>query len=98
MAIAAPKPSGSIDFGRAIGFVTDDPEWLKKVLVGGVFALLCAILGGVLFLFGYVARVLRRVAAGETRPLPEWDDLGGVFCDGGRPFAPRPLYPPSPPS
>ena len=92
MAIAAPKPSGSIDFGRAIGFVTDDPEWLKKVLVGGVFALLCAILVGVPFVFGYVARVLRRVAAGETRPLPEWDDLGGFFGDGVRLFGVQLVY------
>jgi hypothetical protein len=92
MATAAPVPSGSIDFGRSFAFLTEDPEWLGKVLVGGLFALLSAVLVGLPFVLGYVARTLKRVAAGEPRPLPAWDDLGGIFNDGLRVFGVQMVY------
>jgi hypothetical protein len=62
--------------------VLDDPEWLKKILIGGAFSLASALIVGIFFVAGYWARLLKRVAAGEPRPLPEWDDLGGIFKDG----------------
>ena len=86
MATAAPPPSDTIDFGRCFTFVTEDPEWLTKVLVGGLFTLLSAVLVGIPFLLGYWGRTLKNVAAGQPRPLPEWDDLGGIFSDGLRLF------------
>lgn len=84
MATAAPPPSDTVDLGRCFTFVTEDPDWLTKVLVGGLFALLAAVLVGLPFLFGYWGRTLRNVATGQPRPLPEWDDLGGIFSDGLR--------------
>jgi hypothetical protein len=84
MSTASPAPSGTVDFGRAFTSVTQDPDWIKKVLVGGVFALLCSVLVGVPFLLGYWSRTLRNVVAGAARPLPEWDDLGGLFGEGLR--------------
>ena len=30
-------PSDSIDLGRAFRFVPEDPDWIKKILIGGVF-------------------------------------------------------------
>ena len=78
MATAAPTPSPTIDLGRAFTFVTEDPEWVTKVLVGGLFALLSAILVGIPFVLGYWGRTLGNVAAGRPRPLPAWDDLGGA--------------------
>jgi hypothetical protein len=84
MATAPPPASGTFDFGRCFTFVTEDPEWLTKVLVGGLFALLSAILVGVPFVLGYWGRTFRNVARGEPRPLPAWDDLGGIFADGLR--------------
>jgi len=92
MASAAPAPSGSVDFGRCFTFLTEDPEWIVKVLIGGVFALLCTILVGAPFLLGYVARTMKRVAAGDPRPLPAWDDLGGLFGDGLRLFGVQIVY------
>jgi Protein of unknown function (DUF4013) len=92
MATPAPVPSGSIDFGRCFAFLTEDPEWLGKVLVGGLFTLLSAALVGLPFVLGYVARTLKRVAAGEARPLPAWDDLGGIFNDGLRVFGVQMVY------
>jgi hypothetical protein len=84
MATAAPPPSDTIDFGRCFTFVTEDPEWLTKILVGGLFTLLSAVLVGIPFVLGYWGRTLRNVAAAEPRPLPAWDDLGGIFSDGLR--------------
>jgi hypothetical protein len=71
-----------VDFGRCFRFVVDDPEWVKKILIGGAFALASALIVGLFFVAGYWVRLLKGVAAGEARPLPEWDDLGGIFRDG----------------
>lgn len=84
MATAAPGPSGTVDFGRCFTFVTEDPEWVTKVLLGGLFTLLSAVLVGVPFIMGYWGRTMKNVAAGQPRPLPAWDDLGGIFSDGLR--------------
>jgi uncharacterized protein DUF4013 len=73
-----------LDFARAFRFVVDDPDWIKKILIGGVFTLLSAILVGAPFVSGYFVRLLRNVAHGHERPLPPWDDLGGLFIDGLR--------------
>ena len=71
-----------MDFGRCFRFVVDDPEWIKKLLIGGAFTLASALIIGIFFVAGYWVRMLKQVAAGDPRPLPEWDDLGGVFSDG----------------
>lgn len=82
MATALPAPSRTIDFGRSFSFIGEDPDWIKKVLLGGLFVLLSAVLVGIPFLLGYWSRALKRAAAGEARPLPDWDDLGGLFSEG----------------
>lgn len=73
---------GSLDFGKGFQFVFEDPEWIKKVLVGGLFVLLSSVFVGLLFLGGYFLRLIQRAARGEPRPLPGWDDLGGILTDG----------------
>jgi hypothetical protein len=87
-----PAPRGSVDFGRSFTFVTEDPEWVKKILIGGAFALACALLVGVPFVLGYFARTLRNVVADQPRPMPDWDDLGGLFNEGLRLTAVYLLY------
>ena len=85
MATAAPgAPRGNIDFGRSFTYVSEDPDWLKKVLIGGLFGLACMVLVGIPFVLGYFSRTLRNVAAGTRPELPEWDDLGGLFEEGLR--------------
>jgi hypothetical protein len=78
----SPSPSGSIDIGRIFGFVIEDPEWVKKVLIGAAFTLASSFIIGIFFVMGYWVRLVRNVAAGVARPLPTWDDLGGIFKDG----------------
>lgn len=74
----------TLDFGRAFQFVFEDPDWVKKILIGGLFQLLGALVIGIPFFVGYFLRVVRRTAQGEPRPLPDWDDLGGLFSEGLR--------------
>jgi hypothetical protein len=71
-----------IDFGRAFQFFFEDPEWVKKTVMGSLFVLLTMVLIGAPFLAGYGMAVMRRTARGEARPLPEWDDYGKYFMDG----------------
>jgi hypothetical protein len=76
----------SLDFGRAFRFVLDDPERVKKILMGSLFVLLSMFVIGGVFLAGYLSRLIQRTARGETHPLPAWDDLGDLFRTGLRAF------------
>lgn len=76
------RPAGSIDFVRPLAFVFEDPRWLSKVLMGGVFVLASAILIGIPFLAGYLAKLARNVVDGVEPALPEWDDLAEFFSEG----------------
>lgn len=78
---AAPR-SNVLDFAQAFRFFFEDPDWVKKLLIGGLLALGGVILIPTIFSAGYALRVVRRTAAGEARPLPEFDDWGGLFVDG----------------
>jgi hypothetical protein len=82
-----PPASGtSFDFLKPLTFVFDDPRWLQKVLIGGLFVIASFILIGVFFIFGYMARLARNVIRGDQYPLPEWDDLGEYFAEGVKLF------------
>ena len=73
-------------------FVFEDPNWVQKILIGGLFQLASMLLIGIFFVLGYMARVTRNVAARVQYPLPEWDDLGGYFNEGVRLFVVGLLY------
>jgi hypothetical protein len=81
----ASSPSATIDIGKVFRFVPEDPAWIQKILIGGAFTLLSGLLVGIPFVAGYWVRTMRGVAAGEPRPLPEWNDLGGLFGEGLKP-------------
>lgn len=82
-----------MDIGLALTYVTRDPQWIKKVLIGGLIVLVSAlfsiILVGLLGLAvfgGYIVRTVRNVTNGEPNPLPEWDDMGGDLARGLKAF------------
>ena len=81
------SPSPDLDLGQAFRFFFEDPDWIKKMLIGAVFMLLSSLIIGGIFVGGYAVHIVRRVARGEPRPLPEWEDLGAFFGDGLRAFA-----------
>lgn len=80
------------DFGKPFTYVFDDPRWLQKILIGGLFYLASFLLVGWFFILGYVARVVRNIIADVKLPLPEWEDLGGFFNEGVRLFAISLIY------
>ena len=79
-----------MDIGSAFTFVFDDDDWIKKLAIGGGIAiggviLLPLLLVGLLLFFplsGYMLEVIKNVRDGHERPLPEWDDFGGLFKTG----------------
>ncbi|HVR43883.1 MAG TPA: DUF4013 domain-containing protein [Thermoanaerobaculia bacterium] len=87
-----PAARQTIDFGRPFSFTFEDPDWIRKILIGGVMYLLAFVLIGMFFIFGYLARFVRNVAAGAPRPLPEWDQWGRDFGEGVRLFAIMLIY------
>lgn len=72
------------DFAAPFRYVFDDPEWLQKILIGGLFYLAGFLVVGWFFVLGYVAQVARNVVAGVERPLPVWQDVGTFFVEGAR--------------
>lgn len=59
-----------------------DPRWITKIAIGGLFYLAAFFLIGMFFIMGYCARLTRNVIAGVPNPLPEWDELGEYFAEG----------------
>jgi hypothetical protein len=84
---AAPPPAKpQFDFAKPFTYVFEDPDWLKKIAIGGLFYLAGFLIVGWFFIFGYMARTTRNIIAGHPRPLPEWEDLGAFFNEGLRLF------------
>ncbi len=69
-----------MDIGRAIQYWLSDPDWIKKVLIGGLIAIIPIV--GWLIVGGYYIRVIQRVSSGTDTPLPEWGDWGGDLVRG----------------
>ncbi len=68
-----------MDIGKAFSYVFEDPDWLKKVGIGGVVLLIPIVNFAV---FGYMLTTTKNVADGQAQPLPEWSDFGGFFMKG----------------
>lgn len=79
-----PADPNAFDFAKPFTFVFDDPRWLNKILIGGLFVLASMFIVGWFFVLGYCARLARNVIADVPNPLPEWDDLGDFFGEGAR--------------
>ena len=80
---APPTGSGTqFDFLRPFTFAFQDPRWVTKILIGGLFYIAAFFLIGIFFILGYCAKLFRNVLAGVADPLPEWDELGEFFSEG----------------
>jgi hypothetical protein len=69
-----------VDIGRSIQYVFQDPDWIKKVLIGGILMIIPII--GWMIVSGYYLRTVKNVIAGQDLPLPEWGDWGGDLVRG----------------
>ncbi len=72
-----------MDIGKAFSYVTNDPDWLKKILIGGIISMIPVINFASM---GYVVEVIRRVANDDPYPLPDWDNFGVYFSEGFKVF------------
>lgn len=71
-----------IDWFRSFYFFADDPQWVGKLLVGGLFVMLSAVVIGSFFVYGYLMRLLRAVVHGDDKTLPDWSGWRELFADG----------------
>jgi hypothetical protein len=78
-----------MDIGSAFTYVFDDPDWIKKLAIGGGIILAGIILlpilvGLALFLpiGGYMLETIKNVRDARPTPLPEWTDFGNLFSKG----------------
>lgn len=59
----------------SIKYQTQGADWLKRVGIGGVVALLSIFIVPAFTLQGYMLEVMRRVMGGDTDDPPAWDEL-----------------------
>lgn len=70
-----------MDLSRALAYITDDDDWLKKLLIGGLLTLIPIV--GQFWLMGYLTELLKNVIEGRESPLPELlDDFGDKLVQG----------------
>ena len=69
-----------MDVGRAFGFVFDDEEWIKKILIGGGVSLIPIV--GTFLIYGYMLEIIRRIYTADAEELPDWEDFGGYLVRG----------------
>lgn len=72
-----------MDFGMAFGFVFQDKDWLRKVLIAALVSLIPII--GQLVVLGWGLSVTRRVMARDPQPLPDLD-FGNDLARGFQAF------------
>ncbi|MCX8024882.1 MAG: DUF4013 domain-containing protein [Thermanaerothrix sp.] len=72
-----------MDFGRAFGFVFQDKDWLRKIIIPALVSLIPII--GQLIVLGWGLNVTRRVMAHDPEPLPDLD-FGGDLARGFQAF------------
>lgn len=69
-----------MDIGKAFSFVTEDEQWITKVILGGLISLIPFV--GVFIIYGYIFRIAKNVARGNPQPLPAWDEFGDMLARG----------------
>ena len=65
---------------KAFTFVTEDEQWITKVLIGGLIQFVPLL--GTIAILGYSYRVAQNVARGNPRPLPAWGEFGDFLGRG----------------
>jgi hypothetical protein len=70
-----------MDIGRSFSYITEDEEWWKQVLIGGLLTLIPVI--GPFYALGYQVQVIKNVLQGREVPLPDaLEDFGDKLLKG----------------
>lgn len=68
----------NMDIMEEIKFPSKDSEWIQKVLIGGVIAIIPIVN---LIVCGYLLKVMK--GAMDNKPsMPKWEDWGNLFMNG----------------
>lgn len=70
------------NISKAFSFVFDDPQWLTKVLVGGLVLFASVLIFPLPLLIGYLVELRTNIINKKTPLLPEWTDLGQKYTRG----------------
>ena len=68
-----------MDIGKSFTYVFEDPNWIMKILIGGIVSIVPIVNFAAL---GYMVTTLKNVADGQAQPLPEWGNFGDYFMKG----------------
>lgn len=71
-----------MDINKSIRFVTEDKQWLSKLLIAVLMSILAFLIVPALIIQGYVVKIIRQVMNGVWDGLPEWDNYGDLLRDG----------------
>lgn len=71
-----------VDVNKAVRYVTEDKQWISKVLIGALLSILSFLILPAFILAGYVVKIIRQVMNGQWDGLPEWEDWGELLRDG----------------
>ncbi len=66
----------------AIGYPWRGEQNLARILIGGILGALVFFVVPLFLGNGYLVRVVRQVATGDTETPPAWEDWGELFVDG----------------
>ena len=68
-----------MDIGKSFSYMMEDPNWIMKIVIGGIVSLIPIVNFAA---WGYMLTVMRNVAEGHPTPLPEWGEFGAHFMKG----------------
>lgn len=69
----------------ALSYPTEDDDWIKTVLIGGVLTFFGFLIIPIMLVYGYLVNVIRRTTAGDPEP-PEFEEWGQLLTDGAQGF------------
>ena len=70
-----------MDIGRSFSYITEDEDWWKQVLIGGLLTLIPVI--GPFYAMGYMVQAIKNVIEGREVPLPDaLEDFGDKLVKG----------------
>lgn len=70
------------NIGKAFSFVFDDPQWLTKVLGGGLVLLSSIFIIPIPLLVGYLVELRANIVNRKSPLLPTWSNLGSKYSKG----------------
>jgi hypothetical protein len=69
-----------MEFGKAFSYQFQDPDWIKKILIGALIMLIPLV--GELVVIGWGFEITKRVIRQDPSPLPDWSNFMGNLVSG----------------